>query len=780
LAESLEERDSAVVSSAGEPGPLSRLLREVFEAPSEDLLDGWKKELQPGDRVGRFEIRREVGRGGFGAVYEAFDTELNRVVAVKTLRLSRPRRDLSSDWIKKEAEAVARLDHPCIVTLYDVGTSPAGPYLVMELLRGKTLAQRIAEGPIPQAEALRIAEEMAKGLAHAHQRGVLHRDLKPANVFVCEDGRVKLLDFGLAHLLGTEGISGAGTPKYMAPEQARGEEVDQRADVYAAGRVLGDTLGERRSRGPERAVALATAADPAIRPKDGQAWLGILQTARHAIERPARVRRVVGLAGLGVLLGGGVAGVMVHRASSPNAQAHGEPSIAVLPFADLSPNQDQGHLSDGIAEEISSALTRVEGLKVIGRSSAFFFKGKSEDLQAIGQKLGVTTLLEGSLRKAGDRIRITAQLVKAADGVHLWSQTFDQPAGDMLEVQDEIAQAVVGALKLKLLPGAKTPGAGHRVNPEAHRLTLLGREYMRRGIAESDARAALEAYRGAITLEPGYALAWAGLSDALTWVSQSAPTEAAILEGKREALAAAEKAVALDPALPDGYWVRAYARRYATWDFEGAQADAEKALALSPGNSDALTLRAGLLMSMGRVGEAIPLLEKAASLDPLFVAGWGIALAHARLARGDTGGARAVLERARAITPENPIVPYYLGVAFLLEGLPEKALAAFTGASDEVWRVLGEALARHSLGQPSEARVALDILATRFGHSAAYQVAQVHAWRGEADPAFEWLDRAYRQHDGALTWVKFDPLMRSIRDDKRYGAMLRKLNLPLD
>ena len=263
MPESQEQCDSAVVSSAGEPGPLSRLLQEIFEAPSEDLLEGWKRELQPGDKVGRFEIRREVGRGGFGAVYEAFDTELNRGVAVKMLRLSRPRRDLSSDWIKKEAEAVARLDHPCIVTLFDVGTCDSGPYLVMELLRGKTLAQRIADGPVPVAEALRIAEEMAAGLAHAHQRGVLHRDLKPANVFVCEDGRVKLLDFGLAHLLGTERGSSGGTPAYMAPEQAAGAAVDERADVYAAGMVLGEMLTGKRpvERTPSPAPAPAVAED---------------------------------------------------------------------------------------------------------------------------------------------------------------------------------------------------------------------------------------------------------------------------------------------------------------------------------------------------------------------------------------------------------------------------------------------------------------------------------------------------------------------------------------
>ena len=352
MPESQEQRDSAVVTSAGEPGPLSRLLHELFEAPSGDLLEAWKRELQPGDRLGRFKIRREVGRGGFGAVYEAFDTELSRVVAVKTLRLSRPRRDLSSDWIKKEAEAVARLDHPCIVTLFDVGTCDSGAYLVMELLRGETLAKRIEKGPVPVVEALRIAEQMAEGLAHAHQRGVLHRDLKPANVFLCEDGRVKLLDFGLAHLLGTEGSSGAGTPAYMAPEQAAGAAVDERADVYAAGMVLGEMLtGKRpvertptsgsgveasepktelmweapkvtpqaaatpglRLTGVPRPVAKVLAAalseDPAARPTDGKAWLSELRSARAGLERPRRIRRTAAFATVFIFLGLSVAGL---------------------------------------------------------------------------------------------------------------------------------------------------------------------------------------------------------------------------------------------------------------------------------------------------------------------------------------------------------------------------------------------------------------------------------------------------------------------------------------
>jgi len=288
------------------PGALSRLLLELAQAPEEDLAASWQGTLKPGEVVGRYQIRDEIGRGGFGAVYEAFDPELGRAVALKALRPGRTRRELSADWIKKEAEAVARLDHPGIVTVFDVGTCPAGPYLVMELLHGETLQQRLEKGPLPPDEALRVAEEMARALAHAHHRGVLHRDLKPANVFLTEDGRVKLLDFGLAHLLGREGGSSGGTPAYMAPEQARGEPVDERADVYAAAMVLGETLTGKRPEPPaaprdaprplQRAVAAGLAPDREGRCRDGTVWLQALAQARRALGRPRLVRRLAAVA----------------------------------------------------------------------------------------------------------------------------------------------------------------------------------------------------------------------------------------------------------------------------------------------------------------------------------------------------------------------------------------------------------------------------------------------------------------------------------------------------
>jgi tetratricopeptide (TPR) repeat protein len=238
VSDEAEQRRDDGAGRADDPGALSRLLQEIALAPADDVVAAWKEQLRPGAQVGRFEIRGEIGRGGFGSVYEAVDPELGRNVALKALRPHRTGRELSAEWIKKEAEAVAKLNHPNIVTLFDVGRCAAGPYLVMELLRGETLAARLEKGALPLDEALRVADEMAGGLAHAHGQGVLHRDLKPANAFLCEDGRVKILDFGLAHLLGSEVGSSGGTPGFMAPEQARGETVDERADVYALGVVL--------------------------------------------------------------------------------------------------------------------------------------------------------------------------------------------------------------------------------------------------------------------------------------------------------------------------------------------------------------------------------------------------------------------------------------------------------------------------------------------------------------------------------------------------------------
>ncbi len=442
-------------------GDLSKLLVEIFQAPDVDLAASWREPLKPGDVVGRYQIREEIGRGGFGAVYEAFDPELGRTVALKALKPGRTRKTFSEEWIKKEAEAVAKLDHPAIVTIFDVGTCPAGAYLVMELLRGQTLAKRIEKGPLPVDEALRIAEQMAEGLSHAHSRGVLHRDLKPANVFVCEDGRVKLLDFGLAHLLGTEGSSGAGTPAYMAPEQAAGTVVDERADVWAAGMVLGEMLTGKRpvertptpaagtepetelmweapkaspqppavTPGPRlagiprpvaRVMAAALSEDPAARPRDGRSWLSELRSARLILDRPRRARRVAILGGVGLVVGLAVAGFATWRIWERQIPG-GRPTVAVADFTNETGEKELDSISGLLITSLEQGtqlrvLTRgrmVDVLKQLGKGAV---ERIDEPLaREVGRETRANALLLASIRKLGD---VYVVEMRALDPLH--------------------------------------------------------------------------------------------------------------------------------------------------------------------------------------------------------------------------------------------------------------------------------------------------------------------------------------------------------------------------
>lgn len=784
-----EQRSSAVASSAGEPGPLSRLLQELADTSVEDALEAWKKELQPGDRAGRFEIRREVGRGGFGAVYEAFDTELGRVVAVKTLRLSRPRRDLSTDWIKKEAEAVARLDHPCIVTLFDVGTFDSGPYLVMELLRGKTLAQRIAEGPIAKSEALRIAGEIAKGLAHAHQRGVLHRDLKPANVFLCDDGRVKLLDFGLAHLLGTRGAHGSGTPGYMPPEQVRGDEIDSRADVYAAAMTLRESM--TGSRDPETGAAAPAALRRIIeralsdcvddRPRDGTAWLEDLARAEKALARPRKLARAGAIGAAGLLLAGGLAYMGWHGGQRTGpAASSGRPSLAVLPFVDLSPGRDQEYLADGLAEEVLDALTHVEGLRVTGRTSSFSFKGKNVPVQEIGRKLNAGSILTGTVRKEGDRLRVTAQLVNAADGYNVWSESYSRRMEDILEVQDDVARAVVDALKVKLAIGKGPIGGAHTSNAESHDHYLQAQHQRGAGSLER-ARLARTALEKAIALDPRNARAHAELARVLIreYSASDATTRAEEDEIRRQAMAAAERAVEVGPDVAEAHAARGYLR-LTVFDWVGGRADIERALELAPSHARVLWSAAVLQAVLGRTQEAIALAKRHVEIDPLS-GGWS-ELGRFYLYDGRFAEAAFAIDRAIELSPGDQFTRGLRVQVHLMQRQPEAALAAAQDIEDpsDMMRLQGIALAEHDLGHRDESDRALEKLTSRWGHGAQYQIAQVHAWRGDADRAFEWLERAFRERDPAISFLRVDPALQGLRDDPRHAVLLRKMNFPVD
>jgi TolB-like protein/Tfp pilus assembly protein PilF len=467
--------------------------------------------------------------------------------------------------------------------------------------------------------------------------------------------------------------------------------------------------------------------------------------------------------------------------SSPAAQiAAITPSIAVLPFADMSPGKDQEYFSDGIAEEILNALAHVDNMRVIGRTSSFSFKGKNDDLRTIGQKLNVGAILEGSVRKAGDQIRITTQLINANDGSHVWSETYDRKLTDMFAVQDEIAKAVVAALKLKLLPAkAAAIDEQRTANPEAHDQYLLGRHFSARGSPEGYGQA-VQALEKAVALDPGYAPAWAALSWALFVAADQDPVRYIQEREWPRAQAAAEKAIALAPDLPEGYAARGFLRTNLLNDWAGARADFERGLSLSPGSTDILTWYARLFSVLGRLPEAIAAARKATVLDPLSAESW-VQLSNFYLGTGQLDLAEAAAKRALEISSEQGRAARNLGFAWLLAGRYADARAAFQRSNQELHRLMGEALVEHELQHSAGSQRALDeLLRKPYAIPASYQIAQVYAWCGEADRAFEWLETAYEHHDPGLGYLKYDPLLRKVRKDPRYAALLAKMKLPPD
>ncbi len=471
---------------------------------------------------------------------------------------------------------------------------------------------------------------------------------------------------------------------------------------------------------------------------------------------------------------------VVNSAPAPStataAPAANDSSIAVLPFVDMSQTKDQEYFSDGLSEELLNLLAQVPQLRVIARTSSFAFKGKEAGIAEIAKSLNVANVLEGSVRKSGDTLRITAQLIRTADSSHLWSETYDRQLTDIFKVQDEIAAAVVAQLKVKLLPAQKVTNLHRTANTDAYNQFLLGNQFFSRNSIEGY-HLAVEAYQKAVALDPGYAAAYAGLAFAELYAGDYAVTAEENAAARQRALVAADKAVALAPELADGYAARGWLRSSVTWDWIGGRADFEKALALEPGNAANQRRYGLLLLNLDRMAEAIAATRKAIELDPLSSAAWNNLGTMYYVNPDQYGEAREALERALAINPESSFANNNLATLELLQGHPEKALDVFRRAG-EIWSQTGIAMAEHTLGHAKESQRALDELIAKYAHDSAYQVADVYAWRGEADKAFEWLERAYVQHDGALSAIKADPLLKSLWTDARFAAMLKKVGLP--
>ena len=454
--------------------------------------------------------------------------------------------------------------------------------------------------------------------------------------------------------------------------------------------------------------------------------------------------------------------------------ASGKIAIVVLPFTSMSTDKDQEYFSDGLAEELIAVLSRNPKLRVISRSSAFSFKGKEVDIKTIAQKLNTTHVLEGSVRKAGNQLRITAQLIEASTDSNLWSQTYDRQLENIFAVQDDIANSVAGALKATL-EGGRVPKA-KQTNPEAYNAYLQGRYFFDRRSKE-DLEKAISYYEQALKIDPNYARAWVGLS--VVHGSQADSGYVSVDEGYAKARKKAEKALELDPNSAEAHWNMGWIKMIYDWDWTGADVAFKRALKLEPANADVVRGGAFLAAILGRFDEAIILDHRAIELDPLRVAAYNNLGIQAYYA-GRWDEAEAALRKALELNPQYPSAHCFLGCIYLAQSRMEEALAEMQKEPEPLWRGQGLALAYHAAGKKKEADAALVEYIEKFQNDAAFQIAEIYAYRGETDKAFEWLERAYKQRDGGLSTMKGDPLLRSIEKDPRYRAFLIKMKLPVE
>jgi TolB-like protein/DNA-binding winged helix-turn-helix (wHTH) protein/Flp pilus assembly protein TadD len=471
-----------------------------------------------------------------------------------------------------------------------------------------------------------------------------------------------------------------------------------------------------------------------------------------------------------------IAGRFRVARNGANAPSAKNASIAVLPFADMSPAKDREYFADGLAEQLIHDLAKVSGLKVVGRSSAFQFKGKNEDLREVGRKLGVANVFEGSVRFEGNHVRISAELIKAEDGFQLWSQTYDREIKDIFAVEDEIALAATEALQLKLLGGNGQPVAlnARRANPEAYQAYLQAEYFLGQGHSKECLGKALAYADQAIKLDERYAPAWALRATVQTRMAGFSLID--MTEGYRKGRDDAERAIALDPTSASGYLALARTQNDYDWDWDAANTSLTKAAALEPGSADVLRHRSYLSRELGNLEQAIKLYEQAVALDPLRT-DFHLGLGHLLYVAARYDDAWATLQKALDLNPQGALVHLTLGKILLAKGKPQQALEEIEKEPNEWGKLTGQVLVYHALGREQDSNTALAELVARYKTDSAFQIAQAYAFRGQTDKSFEWLERAYKQRDGGLTDIKIDPLLKSLRHDPRYTELLKKMRL---
>jgi eukaryotic-like serine/threonine-protein kinase len=752
-----------------------------------------------GSRLGHYLLLGKLGSGGMGEVYLAEDTKLNRRVALKFLRQDVVQTRESRARFMREARAAAALNHPNIVHLYSVEEAGELVFITMELVQGRSLRQLLSDGAgLPLAETISFAAQMADGLASAHAVGIVHRDLKPGNVMITDDERVKILDFGVAKFVEPPSTPGperpttsedessagraVGTAGYMSPEQALGRTLDARTDLFALGVVLFEMATGRAPFQGDTAAAvfdhLLNRPQPpllTLKPTLPRSLEAIIDKALE--KDPDRRYRSAGeiqrdLRAVDV----STAPPVSPAPTSPERSVSS--SIAVLPFVDMSPGKDQEYFCHGITEEIITALTRVHGLRVISRTSAFAFQGKDLDVTEIGRRLRVGTVLEGSVRKAGDRVRITAQLVNAVDGYRIWSKRFERQLSDVFAIQDEIAAGILDEFRIR--PDA-APLERASLNVSAHDAYLKG-IYALNKWTDATVRQAIDDFNQTIAQDADFAPPYAALAEAHIWLYSSLGILPA-RETVPQARWAVERALALDPSLAHAHKVRGLIAMNHDWDGNGAEQALTRALQLGPGSASTHLWNAWRLALFERRHDlALIELEEAERLDPLDLQ-VKTQIGYVHHFHHDLDRAIGQFEKVVALEPSFAFAHYALGDACTQRGQYARAIEEFNKAIELSGRsvnhvaVLGYTYARS--GDRDRANEHLQELTARAAHGYVSPMwfALVHLGLSNLENLFHWLNRAFEERDGSLILVtaavEFDP----VRQDARFKALLDNMGV---
>jgi len=741
-----------------------------------------------GKTISHYKILEKLGEGGMGIVYKAEDTKLKRTVALKFLPPEFTRDKEAKTRFVHEAQSASALEHNNICNIHEIDETDDGHmFIAMAYYEGETLKEKIASQPLPITEAINITIQIAQGLIQAHKKDIVHRDIKSANIIITSEGVAKILDFGLAKLKGQTKLTKEGTipgtVAYMSPEQTTGEEVDQRTDIWSLGVVFYEMLtGQLPFKGHyDQAImySIMNEEPNSITSLHAGVPTELEQITKKALEKEKDERYqntdnlLVELKSCRKKIESGIFEKQLRKTKP-------KPSIAVLPFRNMSSDVEQEYFCEGISEEIINALTHIEDLRVIARTSAFSFKGKFVDVREIGRKLDVDSLLEGSVRKVGNRLRITAQLIKASDGSHLWSEKFDRDIEDIFAIQDEISLAIVDRLKVSLMEKEKEQlQKRYTEDQEAYFLYLKGVFHLNKYTPEGSKKA-LEYFQKAVEKDQQFALAYVGIADSYGNLGNLSilPPEEVLLKSKD----ALNRALEIDDSLSEAHGALAFLAFFYEWNWDEAENRYKKTLHLNPGDARAHGWFAWFLLAMGRFDDAIKEIKKAQEIDPLLPLYYAFAIAI----YGYPGKFSKSIEqfhKAIELEPNFGLAYFHLGSTYFSQKKYDDAINSFQKAKElstgSGWAesCLGATYA--ILGKADKAKQILKqmISQKKDQYISPFCIAFIFYYLGEKDKALEWFEKAFQEGDIMMAYAKVMFGFDEIRKEPKFQAIMKKMKL---